>query len=124
MKRSLHLMCFKIGLAVCAMFLLNSNLFAQTSEPESKNYGSPLNESSAQPFKLFDFNAFFDKKNVNLSWSKVNEENIDQFIVERSSDGKTYEKIAVVFADEHNQVNSFNYKDVNVISPSGILFYR
>jgi hypothetical protein len=75
------------------------------------------------PVKLSNFAALFDKKNVNLSWTAA-EENFSNYRLQRSTDGKNYSDIAVIFPGSGNASNAYSYKDANVASASGMLYYR
>jgi len=77
------------------------------------------------PIKLNDFTASYDKKNVLLKWSTSMEANFSHYVVERSTDGKHYLEIALVFANGNtNQASNYQFKDLNVTSANNIVYYR
>lgn len=77
------------------------------------------------PVKLQSFTASFDNKNVNLSWTSATEVDFSHYVVERSTDGKNYSDVALVFAYGNTaSPENYQYKDANVTSASGIIYYR
>ncbi len=50
------------------------------------------------PMELIEWGVVFEKNNVTFHWATASENNTDYFAVERSTDTKTWEKIAVVAA--------------------------
>ena len=74
------------------------------------------------PVRLTNFTATYDKKNATLSWTG-HEENFSHYVLQRSTDGKTFSDIAIIFANGNGEAN-YRYKDLNVTSPSGSVFYR
>ena len=86
--------------------------------------GFNLAPAVALPVKLNSFAAMYDRSNVNLSWAGT-EEKFSHYTLQRSTDGKTYADIAVIFPSETTSSNSnYSYKDVNVNSATGSVFYR
>ncbi len=86
--------------------------------------GFNLAPSSTLPVKLNSFNALLDKSNVLLSWSAL-EQNFNHYVLQRSTDGRNYSDVAVVFAsDDIKARDNYSYKDNNVSSATGTLFYR
>ena len=66
-----------------------------------------------------------DNKNVSLTWSSSTEENFSHYVIERSADGKNYKDVALVFAAGNSgSVLNYSYKDKNVISSTGVVYYR
>jgi hypothetical protein len=82
-----------------------------------------LNPPTILPVKLSNFSAFLNKTDVNLAWTGY-EENFSHYVLQRSTDGKTYSDVAVVFANEGASTTNYKYKDANVNSSTGTLFYR
>lgn len=75
------------------------------------------------PIKLSDFAAFLNRKDVNLSWVG-HEENFSHYVLQRSTDGKEFSDIAVIFAANASSATRYQYKDANVASATGAVFYR
>lgn len=83
-----------------------------------------LQPPTTLPVKLTYFNAVADNKTVALSWAG-NEENFGHYIVQRSIDGKTFTDIALVLTNGTTTVSSgYKFKDANVPTTEGKLFYR
>jgi len=77
------------------------------------------------PVKLTSFQAVLKNEAVNLNWISATEENFSHYVVERSTDGKSYSEAAVVFAyGNTTQTSAYSFKDNNVSSATGILYYR
>jgi hypothetical protein len=79
------------------------------------------------PVKLLKFNARLVKTNVDLNWSTGEEINNKGFDVERSINGKTFEKIGFVKgAGNSTLVNNYNLVDANAFEKTNVstLFYR
>ena len=76
------------------------------------------------PVKLTNFAATYDKKNVKLSWTG-HEENFSHYVLQRSVDGKEFADVTTVFATNNaNAETNYAFKDMNVSSSTGMLFYR
>jgi len=77
------------------------------------------------PVKLTDFSAILNKGNVALSWTTASEENFSHYVIERSTDGTNFSDLALVFADGSINSNaSYQYKDAQVSSATGVVYYR
>jgi hypothetical protein len=79
------------------------------------------------PVKLLKFNARLVKTNVDLNWSTGEEINNKGFDVERSTNGKTFEKIGFVKgAGNSTLVNIYSLNDGNAFEKTNVstLFYR
>lgn len=97
---------------------LNSLWFRQFNlAPQSSNI-------SILPVKITEFTATAQNRVVNLKWTG-HEENFSHYILQRSEDGRNYKDIAVVFANGNNgNASNYMYKDANVLSNTGMLYYR
>ena len=73
-----------------------------------------------------NFTSFYINKSaqtIQLSWSTDNETNNSHFEVERSSNGTTWEKIAVINAGiNSNNSNNYSYNDKTISGP--VVYYR
>ncbi len=79
------------------------------------------------PVKLLKFNARLVKTNVDLNWSTGEEINNKGFDVERSTNGKTFEKIGFVKGSGNSTlVNNYSLTDGNAFEKTNVstLFYR
>lgn len=73
----------------------------------------------------FQAQATTDKgfKSVNLDWVTAAEQNVQHFVMERSRDGKTFEKMSAIVAP-HNTSAKHSYHGVDAQPWSGVSFYR
>jgi hypothetical protein len=77
------------------------------------------------PVKLTDFSALLNKSDVSLSWTTASEENFSHYVIERSTDGSNYSDVALVFADGSATGSAnYQYKDPQVSSATGVIYYR
>lgn len=70
------------------------------------------------------FTGFTVKKcgsNACLNWTTVNEENVDRIEIERSSDGRTFEKI---FSLPAQNINIASYEAIDRQAQYGVVYYR
>lgn len=74
------------------------------------------------PIVFYSFNAFYDKKNVNLNWSAQADDDFGTFAIERSVDGKNFEVVGQLAAKANRQ--NYTFSDAGVTSASGIVYYR
>lgn len=77
------------------------------------------------PVKLTDFSALLNRSDVSLSWTTASEQNFSHYVIERSTDGVNYSDLALVFANGGtNSEASYQYKDAQVASATGVVYYR
>jgi hypothetical protein len=81
---------------------------------------------SPLPLKLVHFGANFQQSSsqINATWQTQNEVNVDHFELESSTDGKSFEKIAVVKAKANDLPGTFNYQTSFKPAQSGTLYLR
>ncbi|HAS43899.1 MAG TPA: hypothetical protein DCS93_25710 [Microscillaceae bacterium] len=78
---------------------------------------------TALPVDLLSFDAKLVGKKVKLDWVAVNERDIKQYEVERSTDGRTFKKIGVVLANgDERKTHRYNF--VDPAPENGINYYR
>jgi hypothetical protein len=78
---------------------------------------------TALPVSLIYFKAVPAGGTVNLTWATATEINNDHFEVERSKDGKTFEKIGVVNGAGNSKVRKeYSYTDRDM--QKGVVYYR
>lgn len=75
--------------------------------------------NSTLPISLTKFNAFFQNKQVNLSWSKGDAKNFDKFVVEHSTNGVDF-----VAIEEIASRNSDDYATFHTNPAKGNNYYR
>ncbi|HEY0059783.1 MAG TPA: T9SS type A sorting domain-containing protein, partial [Flavisolibacter sp.] len=73
------------------------------------------------PVKITSFTAGWNNEAAHIAWTTENEQNFSHFVVERSTDGKTFEAVATVFSME---LGAYSFKDTKASSASGVLYYR
>lgn len=88
------------------------------------SYTAPV--QSTLPVKLMSFNATLGTNKVDLKWVTAEEKNVSHFEVEKSTDGKTFSSIGVVFAFGNSaEVRNYAFTDNNVnSSKDGVIYYR
>ena len=78
---------------------------------------------SALPIELLTFDAEYNGKSIDLSWSTVSEINNDYFTIERSQDAKNYEIVGTV-KGAGNSNNTLNYIYNDNTSLTGTVYYK
>ncbi len=77
------------------------------------------------PVKLTDFSALLNGSDVSLSWTTASEQNFSHYVIEKSTDGVNYSDLALVFANGGtNSEANYQYKDAQVASATGVVYYR
>lgn len=76
------------------------------------------------PVTLTEFNATLKNKDVSLNWTAHEDNTCSYYAVQRSTDGKNYSDIAMVFVNTASNTNTYTVKDANVSSSTGIVYYR
>ena len=82
-----------------------------------------LQPLSTLPVTFYSFNAFYNQNAVSINWSAETDDNFNYYFVERSTDGKNYSEIGKV-ATNGKQLSTYQFKDPEVSSNTGMLFYR
>lgn len=81
-----------------------------------------LNFQGALPVQYSFFKGSIADGNVQLSWQTVSEQNAGKYIIERSTDGRTFTAIDSVAARNKAAANNYTYIERNIVSGSS--FYR
>lgn len=76
------------------------------------------------PLKLLSFEAALKTNAVSLTWTTSNEENIRQYVAERSTDGVHFTAISSLPAQGRLQVNNYTTADSKLPVTTGTLYYR
>lgn len=74
------------------------------------------------PLELIEFNGVLRQDAVELSWLVGLEENIKQYVVERSFDGEVFSAIGAVASEASN--NSYQFNDNELPAEGGLALYR
>lgn len=75
------------------------------------------------PVKLSSFTATYKGADVQLNWVSELEESFSHYVLQRSTDGKEFSDMAVILPMGGSR-GQYNYKDRNVSSASGTVYYR
>jgi hypothetical protein len=82
-----------------------------------------LTAPSTLPVAFYSFTAMYDKKGVQLTWSADTKDISGSFVVEKSTNGKSFTAAATVGASG-STLSTYQHKDENVSSATGIIYYR
>ncbi len=110
-----HINRFVVLLAISGSLSLS----AQTA---SKTFKFKL-EEEILPEVLLNFDAVFDDKKVELTWSSNTENNNNFFTIEKSKDALVFEQVTTV-KGFGNYSNIISYFDVDYTPYEGISYYR
>ena len=111
------------GVTTCnasdALSCTNSN------DPGNDFTNASLTITAPLPVKLSEFKSrSIDCKGVQLNWITESEINSKGFNVERSLDGKEFEKVAFISSNQNSSVvREYSYEDVN-FKTNGTYYYR
>jgi hypothetical protein len=73
------------------------------------------------PVKLYNLKATLNNSAATISWSVANEIDVNKYVVERSNDGRSFEKVGEVLALNKNE-NNYQFINNNVIA--GTYYFR
>jgi hypothetical protein len=76
------------------------------------------------PVDLISFTAKYDSSKVQLTWESSMETNFSHYIVERSTDGKEYKQVTMVFSEEEEPKPVYNYSENVSASAQGLVYFR
>jgi hypothetical protein len=82
-----------------------------------------VEDPQALPITLIDFTAKAEGKKVRLDWETGSEENNNFFTIERSLDGKTFDKVFTKKGAGNSKVNQF-YFGYDANPYTGVSYYR
>ena len=108
----------------------NPNSFSFTEDYNSNlNIGNTdcneLSELTPLPLEIISFTGrLIDDQKVLLEWKTANEEDVENFIVQHSSDGISYSTIGIKKAKGNNQNGFFSYDLFHLRPVRGINYYR
>ncbi|MDE3247557.1 MAG: PQQ-dependent sugar dehydrogenase [Bacteroidota bacterium] len=81
--------------------------------------------TSLLPVQLISFNANLVNDNTQLQWTTADAQNSQQFVIERSADGKNFSAIGTLPAKTGNGVVSYAMADSNIArAGSSVVYYR
>lgn len=109
---------YKIALLlVCSCFVAST--YAQDDPPTLPD--DPEGVTDYLPLKLVSFSASMQGSSAQLSWKTTNEVNVNNFVIEKGTDGKNFQEIATVAAD-NNLVNDYAFTDNSLVDNA--TYYR
>lgn len=76
------------------------------------------------PVTLKSFNTKLVSSKVVLDWACSSEVNFSHFVVERSTDGKNYHEVTMIFNDTHTVDYTYTYSENVNENASGLYYYR
>jgi len=77
------------------------------------------------PVNLTAFTTAFDGTSVTASWSSETERGLSHYILERSTDGREYQQVALIFNKGNTtEKRDYQFRDKNFPSSTGLLYYR
>lgn len=106
------------------VYILLIDNFSSNTTPFNLNWGGTASlNCTPLPIELLSFNGYGEKDYNHLKWSTATEINNDYFILERSLDGISWEKITQIEgAGNSNTVVNYSFKDYGYTS--GVNYYR
>jgi hypothetical protein len=115
-----------------SIFLLISTLitvfaFAGGGGGNNSGSGNGADEASqfSLPLVLKTFKASVNNKKINLDWVTGHEKDLTHFVIERSTNGKDYTQVGIVFAlGNSTAVQNYNYPDAINTTTKGVVYYR
>jgi uncharacterized delta-60 repeat protein len=98
-------------------------LAGNSGDPRDFVIAAIKNDGTALPIVLAQFFAQKQTSKVALQWTTSSEENVAQFVIERSSDGKTYKTIGTVAATGNSSTpKNYSFADQNPVTANN--YYR
>lgn len=90
-----------------------------------KNFTYQTPANFTLPLVLLDFNTTVNNKKVSVNWVTGKEKQLSHFVIERSSNGVSYQDVAMVFANGNSDVKqNYGYSDALNTDTKGVLYYR
>lgn len=112
------------------MSLICHNLSAQNS---AASFTSPTTPANVQSAKVSSFTSSINNEKILLNWTVGENQEANQFEVERSTDGKTFVMAALVFGTDKTDTDNYmfyekaknlkTYYRVKIISKNGSADY-
>lgn len=100
----------------------NNADFDIVSAPVPRNSASTVVNCTLLPLSLTSFNASLINSSVQMNWNTYNEVNVNNFLIERSIDGRNFASVGTEAAKNSVGNNSYSYTDIKPLS--GVSYYR
>jgi hypothetical protein len=112
-------------------FTVNYGMITTTASSAARQFslymkGFAIPNQVTLPVELVSFSANLNSNKVDLKWTTAMEKNVSHFVIEKSTDGVTYNDLSVVFAfGNSDQLRNYSFTDKN-INPAqpGVIYYR
>ncbi len=104
-----------------AIISLAFHSFSQNTLQTSSRASYAVNDNSSYPLS---FIATLKNFKVVLNWGLATDKNTSHFIIQRSSDGNSFDDAAVIFTDVENAKENYRYADNISSIDTGMLYYR
>ncbi len=120
---------FKVAGTAVSSLKLKFGTVSDNNSNASRQYSLYFNNfsmSATLPVTLISFQANLRDKNASLNWITTNHYNFSHYVVEKSTDGRNFQEVAVLFADASNSnaTTAYKYKDNLQSCVSKVVFYR
>jgi len=77
------------------------------------------------PVKLVSFSAMLNDNHTDLKWTVATETDLSHYAIEKSTDGKNFTQAGVVFANGNTTEKiDYTFTDNNIVTESGVIYYR
>jgi hypothetical protein len=80
--------------------------------------------ASTLPITLKSFDSKLMSSKVVLDWASAEQVNFSHFVVERSTNGKEFNDVTMIFAAENSTAANYTYSEAVRESASGLIYYR
>ncbi len=84
-----------------------------------------LQKTITTPIKLLDFKGNYTPSGIELNWTSIEETNVKNFVLFRSNDGLSFEKLATLNAKGNSTTKTvYNYNDNSFAKTSETIYYK
>jgi Secretion system C-terminal sorting domain len=120
---------FQVASLNISTFEVKFGVNSETGSHASRQYSLYFNNftlPSTLPVSLLSFQATLHSKTATLGWVTTNHFNFSHFIVEKSTDARTFTETAVLFTESatSNAETTYKYKDNLQNSTAKVVYYR
>ena len=101
-------------------FAINSNPASQTSN----RFSIVFKNNAALPVTITQLKAYQKGNGINVDWTTTQEQNIANYVVEKSNDTQQFNQLSTIQAQGNNSNTSSNYTTVDANPQTGNNYYR
>ena len=117
--------CLKWKVPIQTGTIITQILYAVPPEFNEENNRDTLNFNAVLPLTLLSFNGTKVGNDISLEWKTTDEVNLNHYEIERSNNGRVFEKIASLDALNRSGNHTYKLSDFNPWASNGKqLFYR